>query len=295
MMLTRCPECSTLFRVTSEQLKARQARVRCGACEATFNALDALEDVQLESEIEQPAPEQEEVAPPQSEPISETVSEPVPKNPEGSGTLTEDAAVADGSEKPGKRKSGRSKPSSDRVTDRRRQVELPPFLASLPEEPPEENRHRAIWATLAVLALTVSILQGLYLFRAEVAVRVPELRPVLDEMCVHLKCDIPLPRLAELVSIENSELHPDPQRNNLLVLYATLRNRAEFEQAYPHLELALTDASDQTLSQRVFKPEEYLPKTAPASFGPNAELALSLWLSPEEMAATGYRLYLFYP
>jgi predicted Zn finger-like uncharacterized protein len=41
-MLTRCPSCQTVFRLTSEQLLARQGRVRCGSCLHPFNALDHL-------------------------------------------------------------------------------------------------------------------------------------------------------------------------------------------------------------------------------------------------------------
>ena len=41
-MLTRCPACATHFRVTTEQLKARSGRVRCGECQQVFNALDSL-------------------------------------------------------------------------------------------------------------------------------------------------------------------------------------------------------------------------------------------------------------
>jgi len=41
-VLTRCPTCQTTFRVTAEQLKARQGRVRCGQCQAIFNALETL-------------------------------------------------------------------------------------------------------------------------------------------------------------------------------------------------------------------------------------------------------------
>ncbi|MBK7765412.1 MAG: zinc-ribbon domain-containing protein [Sulfuritalea sp.] len=41
-MLTRCPACATHFRVTAEQLKVRSGRVRCGACQQVFNALDVL-------------------------------------------------------------------------------------------------------------------------------------------------------------------------------------------------------------------------------------------------------------
>lgn len=43
-MLTRCPHCRTTFRVTPDQLKIRQGRVRCGSCQAVFNALDSLEE-----------------------------------------------------------------------------------------------------------------------------------------------------------------------------------------------------------------------------------------------------------
>lgn len=41
-MLTRCPGCATAFRVTPDQLKARQGKVRCGECRHVFNALDSL-------------------------------------------------------------------------------------------------------------------------------------------------------------------------------------------------------------------------------------------------------------
>jgi predicted Zn finger-like uncharacterized protein len=44
MMLTRCPACGTTFRVTPEQLKARQGQVRCGQCRQVFNALSTLID-----------------------------------------------------------------------------------------------------------------------------------------------------------------------------------------------------------------------------------------------------------
>jgi len=39
-MRTRCPECATVFRVTSEQLRRKAGKVRCGHCQAVFNAFD---------------------------------------------------------------------------------------------------------------------------------------------------------------------------------------------------------------------------------------------------------------
>jgi predicted Zn finger-like uncharacterized protein len=44
MLLTRCPECDTTFRVTEETLKKASGQVRCGRCASVFNAYAELQD-----------------------------------------------------------------------------------------------------------------------------------------------------------------------------------------------------------------------------------------------------------
>src|SRR5687767_14984627 len=44
MLLTRCPECDTTFRVTDETLKKASGQVRCGRCASVFNAYAELHD-----------------------------------------------------------------------------------------------------------------------------------------------------------------------------------------------------------------------------------------------------------
>jgi predicted Zn finger-like uncharacterized protein len=46
--ITRCPNCSTSFRVTEDQLSAHQGKVRCGRCSFVFNARDFLQAQPLE-------------------------------------------------------------------------------------------------------------------------------------------------------------------------------------------------------------------------------------------------------
>ncbi|HEY5656003.1 MAG TPA: zinc-ribbon domain-containing protein, partial [Woeseiaceae bacterium] len=41
-MYTRCPECETVFRLSASALKQAGGKVRCGACDSTFNALQSL-------------------------------------------------------------------------------------------------------------------------------------------------------------------------------------------------------------------------------------------------------------
>ena len=43
MLLTRCPECDTTFRVTDETLKKASGQVRCGRCASVFNAYAELQ------------------------------------------------------------------------------------------------------------------------------------------------------------------------------------------------------------------------------------------------------------
>lgn len=274
MMLTRCPTCSTAFRVTPEQLKARAGRVRCGHCSGVFNALETLEDAP-------PAVEAEEAAVPQSESVPSAPVEQQHPEPSQKGLPQEASA----SELPGE-------PIDDGSID----ILLEEFSSEV-EAPPASRWRLAAWSLASLIALGLAIVQAAYVFREGLALSEPDLRPLLQDMCALLDCDIPLPRKADLVSIEASDLHPDPQQKNLLVLVATLKNRAPYAQDYPHLELTLTDTRDQPVVRKVLPPAEYLAAGADerAGFAGNGDLAINLWLDAGEIGASGYRLYLFYP
>ncbi len=43
-MYTNCPECGTVFRISTNDLRVAEGYVRCGHCSATFNALGSLTD-----------------------------------------------------------------------------------------------------------------------------------------------------------------------------------------------------------------------------------------------------------
>ena len=43
-MITRCPECSTLFKVVADQLKISDGWVRCGRCDHVFDGAANLQD-----------------------------------------------------------------------------------------------------------------------------------------------------------------------------------------------------------------------------------------------------------
>jgi hypothetical protein len=81
------------------------------------------------------------------------------------------------------------------------------------------------------------------------------------------------------------------------MLTATLRNRAGWALAYPHLELTLTDAQDQVVVRRALAPAEYVGAGADLVGGipANSEVAVKLFIDASATTQAGYRLYAFYP
>jgi hypothetical protein len=157
----------------------------------------------------------------------------------------------------------------------------------------DESASRPVWPYVVFALLLVAALasQSLLHFRSELA-RQSSAAASLYEL---LGVEVPLPRQADLVSIETSDLQFDAARG-LFVLQATLKNRAPYAQAWPALELTLTDTNDAVLVRRVMPAADYLPPGAPAAaFPANGETAVRLWVEAAKVGASGYRLYLFYP
>jgi predicted Zn finger-like uncharacterized protein len=339
-MLTRCPACSTHFRVTPEQLKARSGRVRCGECQNVFNALDSLieepvlvvappapqpaqaEEPHRHEEAPVPSVERpDETAVPPAPTFSEPEPEPreeSPREPEpvAAGSTTEETpAVAE--QEPEPVSEPEPLPTLESVepaaddTLAASLTEAAPEAAeagpdapaptaaegwdSLLPEPPAPRRWP--WVVGSMVALVALLLQATLAYRVELAVLQPETRPALEFLCEFAGCEVGLPAKVGLVGIEASDLHPDREHQGRLALAATLKNRAPFAQQFPHLELTLTDTADQAIARKVLAPADYLPPATGIADGmkPNADIMIALGIDSGGMAASGYRLYLFYP
>ena len=163
--------------------------------------------------------------------------------------------------------------------------------------PPPVKRQR--WPIVGGVAIALVALAGqaTYQFRTSIATALPALRPALEGACTMVGCDVPLPRLPERLVIETSDLRAlDPSRPNRVVLATTVRNSAPMAQAYPMLELSLTDARDKLTARKVFGPDEYLdtPPGKGVGLGADAEFSVRLQLDIGDIEASGYRIYLFH-
>lgn len=241
MMVARCPQCTTAFRVAIAQLEVRQGQVRCGRCNAVFDARKTLS------------------------------VEPDPPS-------TPAARAANAPEMP----------------------EAPPPVAAGPVEMdfgPRKRRTSWLWWPASAVALFALAAQAAFYFRGEIALVYPEAKPIFKQLCSNFGCEVPLPKRPELMSIESSDLQADTANPGVMVLTATLRNRAAFPQAHPALELTLTDDKDQALARRVLAAKDYLGqgvKLGPG-FPANTEIPVKVFIEAASIKPTGYRLYLFYP
>ncbi len=273
-LFTRCPGCKTIFRVTEPQLALRDGQVRCGHCRTVFNGREELIDLDPPA-IDEP-PEDDELL-------------------RGRPTVTLRAAHA---------------------------IDPPPPAAAAPPVAPAaaapaaalppidydnrfagdggEGRNRVLrgigMVAIPVLAVAL-VLQALLHWRDWLAAQLPATRPALVQMCALAGCTIRPLRDVAALSIEASDLQADPAHKGLLILTATIRNRARYSIGYPHLELTLTDSQDQVVVRRALAPAEYASGTANLAQGiaSNAEVPVRLFIDASATTQAGYRLYLFFP
>jgi predicted Zn finger-like uncharacterized protein len=145
----------------------------------------------------------------------------------------------------------------------------------------------------AVLALLLAA-QLLLEFRNVLAARYPAARPVLAAGCALMRCRIGLPSQVENLAIETGELSTlgvDTYSLNTL-----LRNQGSLVQAWPSIQLELTDANDKPVLRRVFGPAEYLPPgvSAAAGFAARSEQPVRLNFALTELKPSGYHMIIFY-
>ncbi len=276
---TRCPGCNTIFRVTPPQLELRAGQVRCGHCHTVFNGVAAL--VSLAPELRSPSSEPDfddpALGPPTVTLRSAQALQPAPAPDE----RVEPAII-----EPMRRESAAEEAESD-------------YASRFSWQEKRERRRVPSW----IFGMSVPVLvllfagQALFHFRDAIAAHWPNTKPALINLCAAAGCQVRALRDVAALSIEASDLQADPAHKGLLILSATVRNRAPYPLAYPYIELTLSDAQDQPVVRRAFAPSDYISGAADPESGilGNAELPVKLFIDASATTQAGYQVYLFYP
>jgi hypothetical protein len=155
---------------------------------------------------------------------------------------------------------------------------LPRFVRPPPGTAPLGRAARwRLGAGLALLGLLLPV-QVLFADRARLAAD-PDWRPWLEAACGRLGCTLPPWREPAAFVVLSREIQPHPSAPQALLVTASFRNDARWPQAWPVLELALSDLDGQTIGLRRFRPSEYLggtPSRPTLAPGQSASLALEI-------------------
>lgn len=321
-LVTRCPACTTLFKVVPDQLRISEGWVRCGQCDEVFDANAHMQaPMQLASEPH-PSVSNADDAPPallqdaaSHEPLAhvgpqvlesqgaaqhESVAEVSPEvvaaealYPTGP---VQEAPVGLQAQTSASESIARAE-ADELVQSISAKSNSPSFLQASNASPRLGPRHRRWPLALSGVVLAVLLAaQWIVHDRDRLAATQPQWRPLLDHGCALLGCSIRPLRRIESVVIESSSFVK--VKSDVYRLSFTVRNTAPWPLAIPAAELTLTDAQDQSVFRRVLSPAELSVSAetlaAAEELAVNAPIALKVPASVGEKVS-GYRLLVFYP
>lgn len=156
---------------------------------------------------------------------------------------------------------------------------------------------RNFWLLCAIfLLLIIALLQSIYFLRTKIAAHYPQFKPYLMQICAPLHCKINLPQKLDLLTIDDSDMKESEIYQDVIDFSSLIINNASYVQAYPNIELTLTDAQDKPVLRRLVKPQEYLQHTSNPDTGIAAreEERIKLTINVHNLSVAGYRVLLTY-
>ena len=298
--ITACPACETQFLLTTVHLKAHRGKVQCGHCEHIFNAKNRLtevsEDIHSAAEYNASLDSSKQSASINIEenPINKVLdgvlgAVPNLEDLNASSTLyTADSDPFVGDQ------------THINIEDNYSyEDETPIAIDDLATEPKfKKNKVKLnVWSLLlCLLLITLAVLQSIYFLRTKIAAEYPQFKPYLAQACSYLQCTIDLPKNAELFSIDDSDMQESEQYAKVIDFSSLLINNANYIQAYPNIELTLTDTDDRPVVRRLIKPGEYLKTGANMAAGMSSkdEVRVKLAINVSDLSVAGYRVLLAY-
>ena len=301
MLLTRCPECDTTYRVTEETLRKASGQVRCGRCATVFNANAELQETHSDpAEGDTPrrratdTPAAPQSAPPLPEPprpepshFDQPRPEPTPpaalkptagvetQQPESEsavdiGTTSvadvvaeTKVAAADAAAEVGV---GGEIPDPQAIPAAEVDRVLTDDLAAAPfvwRRTGEAPRSRW-WTVACTLALIVLGAQALHHSRASLA-RHPTFGPWITGAYNMLGVEIAPSWDVHQYEIIDWVATAQPNTRGLgsLKITARIQNHGPLRQPFPAVQLRLKDRFEAAVGSRLFTPAEYLSRDTP--------------------------------
>lgn len=165
--------------------------------------------------------------------------------------------------------------------------DAPRFARETPEvEPAKLPVPRWLWPVIAVLFVAL-LLQVVIGGRAALA-NDAATRPFVVAMCRVLGCSVPAWSDPAALQIVDHRIHAAPDRPGVLVVEASFRNDARWPQAWPVLQLTLSDINGVPIAQGKFAAAQYLPGAHPPEIGGGQTAAIQLNVTDPAQKAVSF-------
>lgn len=230
-MYTQCPECATVYNADAATIARGHGMVVCSHCSALFDALRTLADHLPPEPFERLDLHTPEADPPR-------LGVPVYRPNTQATTFTFDP-----DERPRPRES-------------RKHLGTPAFA----RHARRSGGRRWPWVAGTVL-LSLSLAAQLAYAERDALLNNDTVRPWLDQGCQTLECRLPLRRANHQLELLSRDIRPHPSVPGALIVSATVRNAAVFDQAFPVVEITLSDLDENRVAMRRFQPRDYLGDT----------------------------------
>jgi len=166
-------------------------------------------------------------------------------------------------------------------------------------KPPARRGFSIVYGGGAALLLLMAAIQLAVILRGPLMIHWPQSRALLTDLCGVLRCTVSWPTQADRLAVIGTELQAIPG-TDALELSALIRNRADFRQSLPAIEVTLTDARNRPLARKVFTPADYLASAGePAArlqegLAPGSDLSIRIFFEARGLAPAGFLVYPFY-
>ncbi len=284
-LITCCPACQTMFKVSGEDLRVSDGWVRCGNCDGVFDA---------SAHLVMPPVQEESVAPAEPDAAAQVLVTPQPQANASSADRPSlfRAAASDESQKlepefvdeaelVAESESVAEMPAMGRVEPgpvalRREDRSARPSFA---DEPVSFSTHsgtrrspwRVVFGLLALTLLLGALVAGARHERQTLVQHVPALLPVFDGLCALSACEVQAPSLPAAIVIEGATIEEvaSPEFKVQLLL----KNAGSVAVSLPSLNVTLTGLQGEVLANHVATPAQFAPGAA--RLNPGAPMSLA--------------------
>ena len=256
-LLTKCPHCKTLFRISYEHLAIAEGQVRCGVCFKVFSAPN-----EGLSYSEGPGSDRDKTFGRDKKTVKQKKSAQTSareiaagKTAESSTDSAQQPDAGPETEPKALEPGARELPQDHHMEQL--QIVAEPVEAMLFRKQQARGGRPLLWGTLSMAALILLSLQWAW-FNMERYAHEPQWHGWYKMACRSLNCSLPEYRDIEQLSTERLEVRSHPDYRNALIVDMIVNNAGHDRQPLPVLNMEFYDINGATLAQRTFTPADYL-------------------------------------